>query len=127
MEYIVKELLHPEEDDEARYIYSELDSERKETRRVEFYPGGVCFAYGGAADAEPPRRVRGAEHFPADVLRGLGTGTGAAGRIYGDVFLRKRAFLPYQAVCGYKSNPGGAFALPGLLDCFLKSELDLLL
>lgn len=44
MEYIVKELLHPEEDDEARYIYSELDSERKETRRVEFYPGGVCFA-----------------------------------------------------------------------------------
>ena len=118
MEYIVKELLHPEEDDEARYVYSELDSERKEIRRVEFYPGGVCFAYGG---------VRGAEHFPADVLRGLGTGTGAAGRIYGDVFLRKRAFLPYQAVCGYKSNPGGAFALPGLLDCFLKSELDLLL
>ena len=47
MEYIVKELLHPEEDDEARYVYSELDSERKETRRVEFYPGGVCFAYGG--------------------------------------------------------------------------------
>ena len=47
MEYIVKELLHPEEDDEARYIYSELDSERKETRRVEFYPGGVCCAYGG--------------------------------------------------------------------------------
>ena len=46
MEYIVKELLHPEEDDEARYVYSELDSERKETRRVEFYPGGVCFAYG---------------------------------------------------------------------------------
>ena len=47
MEYIVKELLHPEEDDEARYVYSELDSERKETRRGEFYPGGVCFAYGG--------------------------------------------------------------------------------
>ena len=47
MEYIVKELLNPEEDDEARYVYSELDSERKETRRVEFYPGGVCFAYGG--------------------------------------------------------------------------------
>ena len=140
MEYIVKELLHPEEDDEARYVYSELDSERKETRRVEFYPGGVCFSYGGdmghdevldptpfPAELRTPRRVRGAEHFPADVLRGLGTGTGAAGRIYGDVFLRKRAFLPYQAVCGYKSNPGGAFALPGLLDCFLKSELDLLL
>ena len=34
MEYIVKELLHPEEDDEARYVYSELDSERKETRQI---------------------------------------------------------------------------------------------
>ena len=26
MEYVIKELLHPEEDDEANFIYSELDS-----------------------------------------------------------------------------------------------------
>ena len=25
MEYVIKELLHPEEDDEANFIYSELD------------------------------------------------------------------------------------------------------
>ena len=28
MEYVIKELLHPEEDDEANFIYSELDSQR---------------------------------------------------------------------------------------------------
>ena len=43
MEYVIKELLHPEEDDEANFIYSELDSQRRETRRVEFYPSGMCF------------------------------------------------------------------------------------
>ena len=53
------------------FIYSELDSQRRETRRVEFYPSGMCFAYGGdmgqdevldpdafpggSADTEPPR------------------------------------------------------------------------
>lgn len=47
MEYVIKELLHPEEDDEANFIYSELDIQRRETRRVEFYPSGMCFAYGG--------------------------------------------------------------------------------
>lgn len=47
MEYIVKELHLPEEEDEPNFIYSELDSQRMETRRVEFYLGGVCFAYGG--------------------------------------------------------------------------------
>ena len=47
MEYVIKELLHPEEDDEANFIYSELDSQRRETRRGEVYPSGMCFAYGG--------------------------------------------------------------------------------
>ena len=48
MEYIVKELHLPEEDDdEPNFVYSELDSGRLETRRVEFYPNGICFAYGG--------------------------------------------------------------------------------
>ena len=44
MEYIVKELHLPEEDDEPNFVYSELDSGRLETRRVEFYPNGICFA-----------------------------------------------------------------------------------
>ena len=47
MEYIVKELHLPEEDDEPNFVYFELDSGRLETRRVEFYPNGICFAYGG--------------------------------------------------------------------------------
>ena len=46
MEYVIKELLHPEEDDEANFIYSELDSQRRETRRA---------FTGGSADTEPPR------------------------------------------------------------------------
>ena len=36
-----------EEEDEPRHIYAELDSGRREVRRVEFYPNGLCFAYGG--------------------------------------------------------------------------------
>lgn len=36
-----------EEEDEPRFIYAELDSGRREVRRVEFYPNGLCFAYGG--------------------------------------------------------------------------------
>ncbi len=46
MDYVVKEY-HRFEEDEPNFIYSELDSARRETRRVEFYPGGLCFAYGG--------------------------------------------------------------------------------
>ena len=59
MEYVIKELLHPEEDDEANFIYSELDSQRRETRRVEFYPSGMCFAYGGdmGQDRAIPRQL----------------------------------------------------------------------
>lgn len=37
-----------EEEDEPRHIYAELDSSRREVRRVEFYSNGLCFAYGGA-------------------------------------------------------------------------------
>ena len=36
---------HPQED-EARQVYSELDREGLETRRVELYPNGLWFAYG---------------------------------------------------------------------------------
>ena len=37
-----------EEEDEPRHIYAELDGSRREVRRVEFYPNGLCFAYGGS-------------------------------------------------------------------------------
>ena len=66
MEYIVKELHLPEED-EPNYVYSELDGQRRETRRVEFYPSGVCFAYGGDMGHE---EALAQEAFPAD-LRSL--------------------------------------------------------
>lgn len=35
----------PEEDDPTE-VYVELDRDRLETRRVEFFLGGVCFSYG---------------------------------------------------------------------------------
>ena len=41
-----------EEEDEPRHIYAELDSSRREVRRVEFYSNGLCFAYGGAYGRE---------------------------------------------------------------------------
>ena len=112
MEYVIKELLHPEEDDEANFIYSELDSQRRETRRVEFYPSGMCFAYGGdmgqdeVLDPAPfpedlrtlnrPRRGGGPGHSPSVVHRGVESGTGAARRLYGDVLLTS---LPLRKIC----------------------------
>ena len=47
MEYVVKEFFHPADEDEPTFLYSELDEQRLETRRVEFYKSGICFAYGG--------------------------------------------------------------------------------
>ncbi|HJB14126.1 MAG TPA: hypothetical protein H9787_10530 [Candidatus Oscillibacter excrementigallinarum] len=41
-----------EEEDEPRHIYAELDDDRRELRRVEFYPNGLCFAYGGSYGRE---------------------------------------------------------------------------
>ena len=89
MEYIVKELHLPEEDDEPNFVYSELDSGRLETRRVEFYPNGICFAYGGdmgheevlnpepfpenLRDAEPPRRGGSPQYPPARCSLRCGT------------------------------------------------------
>lgn len=45
MEYLLIEC--PQEDiDEPSHIYSEMDDSRRERRRVEVYPNGLCFAYG---------------------------------------------------------------------------------
>lgn len=46
MEYVLVEWDH-DLDEEPYLIYSELDSRRRETRRVEFYRNGVTFSYGG--------------------------------------------------------------------------------
>lgn len=46
MTYVLVEWEH-EEDDEPYQIYSELDSCRLETRKVEFYKNGLVFSYGG--------------------------------------------------------------------------------
>lgn len=64
MEYVVKELHLPEEDDEPNFIYYELDSSRRESRRVEFYQNGVCFAYGGDMGHE---EVLNPEPFPENL------------------------------------------------------------
>jgi len=34
------------EEDDPTEMYVELDRDRMETRRVEFFQGGVCFSYG---------------------------------------------------------------------------------
>ena len=46
MTYVLVEWEH-EEEDEPYQIYSELDSCRRETRKVEFYKNGLVFSYGG--------------------------------------------------------------------------------
>lgn len=63
MRYVMLEYAEPQED-EARQVYSELDRENLETRRVELYPNGLWFAYGdehGREEALNPTL------FPADV------------------------------------------------------------
>ena len=43
MRYLLAEWTHQEED-EPYLIYSEMDEERRETRRVEFYRNGITFS-----------------------------------------------------------------------------------
>ena len=63
MEYILK-TLYTQEEDEPEFIYSELDAERREQRRVEFYRNGLCFSYGGDREQE---EVLDPDPFPADL------------------------------------------------------------
>jgi hypothetical protein len=46
MQYLWIKYLHDEED-EPTDVYSELDENRREVRKVEFFRHGICFSYGG--------------------------------------------------------------------------------
>ena len=63
MRYVLVEYDHPQED-EAKQVYSELDREGLETRRVELYPNGLWFAYG---DEHGREEALSSTPFPADV------------------------------------------------------------
>ena len=52
------------EEDEPNLIYSQLDEDRREIRRVEFYPNGLCFAFGGDHGHE---EALSPEPFPEDL------------------------------------------------------------
>ncbi len=71
MRYLLAEWTHQEED-EPYLIYSEMDEERRETRRVEFYRNGITFSYGGERGNEGALRQ---QPFPED-LRDLHTPEG---------------------------------------------------
>ena len=63
MRYLLAEWTHQEED-EPYLLYSEMDEERRETRRVEFYRNGITFSYGGERGNEGALRQ---EPFPEDL------------------------------------------------------------
>ena len=63
MDYVLLTyLVH--DDDDPHYVYSEVDKDRMETRRVEFFDNGMCFAYGGDRGHE---EVLNPEPFPTDL------------------------------------------------------------
>ena len=72
-----------EEEDEPRHIYAELDGSRREVRRVEFYPNGLCFAYGGTCGRE---EALSPEPYPEDLRTLNRTGEAEAHAIPAEVF-----------------------------------------
>lgn len=91
MEYICREFFDPQED-EPRLIYSELDEARREVRRVEFYPGGFCFACGGdRGQAGALRR----EPFPPELRQltrpGVSEARSVSGRVFSEIWLQAQA------------------------------------
>lgn len=63
MDYVLLECIRTDVD-EPNQIYSELDEQRMERRRIEFYPTGLCFAYGGEHGHE---EVLSSTPFPEDL------------------------------------------------------------
>ena len=78
MRYLLAEWTHREED-EPYLLYSEMDGDRRETRRVEFYRSGVTFSYGaergneGALTVmpEPPPKPEEGEQTIREISPGL--------------------------------------------------------
>lgn len=65
MEYLLME--NPTADvDEPVQIFAEIGDDRRERRRVEFYPSGVCFSYGEERGRENLLRQ---EPYPEDLSR----------------------------------------------------------
>lgn len=73
MEYVLAEWDH-DLDDEPYMVYSELDGERRETRKVEFFRNGICFSYGAERGNEG---ALAAEPFPEDLRTITGGEEGA--------------------------------------------------
>ena len=72
-----------EEEDEPTLIYSQLDDGRREIRRVEFYPNGLSFAYGGERGHE---EALSPEPFPEDLRTQNRPGEVSAHAITAQVF-----------------------------------------
>lgn len=52
------------DEDDPTEVYVELDRDRMETRRVEFFMGGVCFSYG---DERGHEEVLSKEPYPENI------------------------------------------------------------
>ena len=64
MMYVLIEYKGERDIDEPTDVYVELDGERKETRRIEFYPNGLCFSYG---DEKGHEEVLRPDPYPEDL------------------------------------------------------------
>ena len=99
MIYVLLEYESPEED-EPRLVYAQLDDGRREIRRVEFYPNGLSFAYGGERGHE---EALSPEPFPED-LRTLNRP--------GEVSARAIPASVFQTVWGQaQERPDGLFGM----------------
>ena len=99
MIYVLLEYESPEED-EPRLVYAQLDDDRREIRRVEFYPNGLSFAYGGERGHE---EALSPEPFPED-LRTLNRP--------GEVSARAIPASVFQTVWGQaQERPDGLFGM----------------
>ena len=99
MTYLLVEYESPEEDEPA-LVYSQLDGARREVRRVEFYPGGMCFACGGERGREEALSPDPFPEDPRDLCRP------------GQVTARAIPASAFQAVWGQAQElPDGFFGL----------------
>ena len=106
MRYILLEYDHPQED-EAKQVYSELDRENRETRRVELYPNGLWFAYG---DEHGREEALSADPFPEDVRTLNVPGEVSARTIAPGVFREARRLYGHVFLTAAKKHAGNGTA-----------------